>query len=134
MTAPQLVAAALYEALNAGDFAAVLALLAPDVLGQISDLAPPHTEHRGTDALVDHLRRRRALGEGSYRIDGWSFEDHPKLDDFAVALVCHSAIFAGERVSSETMHVLRIDDDRIVLLGASLPAGQVDGRWFGLVA
>jgi len=134
MTGPQQIAVALYEALSAEDFATIRELLAPDVVGKVSDVVAPQTEHQGADALVDHLRRRRGLGDGSYRIDSWEFQDHPKPDRFASVLVRHSAVFAGERIASECLHVLRIEDGRVALLAASLPAGEVDGRWLGLVA
>ncbi len=134
VTGPQQVAAALYEAVNTEDFNAVRALLAADVIGKVSDIVQPVREHVGADALLDHFRRRRALGEGSYRIDSWTFEDHPQPASFAAVLVRHSAVFAGERVTSETLHILRAEEGRIALLGASLPAGEVDGRWLGLVA
>lgn len=134
MTGPQHVAAALYEAINVEDFTAVRALLAPDVVGKVNDLAAPVTEHQGADALVEHLLRRCALGESSYRIDGWEFHEHPKPDHFAKAEVRHSAMFAGDRIASVALHIMRIEEGRIALMVASLPSGDVDGRWLGLVA
>ncbi len=134
MTGPQQIATSLYEALNAEDFTAVRELLAPNVVGKVSDVVAAQTEHQGADALLDHLRRRRGLGDGSYRIDGWDFDEHPKPDRFATVVVRHSAVFAGERIASECLHVLRVEEGRIILLVASLPGGEVDGRWLGLVA
>ncbi len=133
MTGPQQVAVALYDALNAADLPAMRALLSPDVIGKVSDLVTA-PEHQGAQALLEHLRSRRALGEASYRIDSWEFQDHPQPELFAMALVRHSALVDGERLTTESLHVLRVDDGLLTLFAASLPAGQIDGRWLALVA
>ncbi len=134
MNGPERVANALYEALNADDLAAVQDLLAKEATGQVSDLVSATPELRGAEALLEHFRRRRALGEGSYRIDSWEFQDHPAPERFAMVMVRHSAVFGGDRLSTEALHVFRVEDDRVALFAASLPSGDIDGRWLALVA
>lgn len=134
MTGAREVTSALYDALNAADLAAVAALLAPGVTGSLRDLVTSQAEYQGADALLAHLRSRRAIADASYRIDDWSFQEHPQPERFAMAVVRHSAVVDGDRLSAESLHVVRVDDGLIAALTASLPSGEIDGRWLALVA
>ena len=134
VTGPERVANALYEALNTDDLPAVQALLAKEAIGKVSDLVIANPELHGAEALFVHLRRRRALGDGSYRLDSWEFQDHPSPERFAMAMVRHSALFGGERLTTEALHVFRVEGDQVALFAASLPVGDIDGRWLALVA
>lgn len=93
-----------------GSTQTVRALLADDVVWHVSGASAIGGEHRGPDAVLEYFRKRRAMMDGTFRVE---VHGASSIAGRVVQLAGGRAVRGGEEVSWETVGVFRVAHGRI---------------------
>lgn len=113
---PAQVMTAAYTAFGAGDMPALGALLAPDILWQVSDTGPLNGTYHGPDEVFAFLGELREQTGGSFSL---AIETVLGDDTHACALVRESATRAGRALDAAAVHVFTVEGGRITAFSGS---------------
>jgi uncharacterized protein len=100
-----------YAAFAKGDFAALNALFAEDLLWHVGGRSQLAGDYRGRDAVYEYFGKLMQVTEGSLHLDL-----HAVLadDEHGVALVVTTASRGGRTVTGNLAHVLHMRDGKVV--------------------